>query len=66
MLGVFKLPEVQAIWTTFPASCAYFTDVASHVSWSLQEPLKITSLAKSCSSEVFLFNLAEKGDSLNV
>ena len=63
---VSKLPVVLAIWIPLPASAAYFTDVASHVSWGLQECLKIRSLAKSCSSDVFLFNLAKRGDSLKI
>lgn len=65
-LGVFKLPAEQAVWILVPALCAYFTDAASHASWGPQEHLKFRGLAKAWSSDAFLFNLAERGDSLKV
>lgn len=66
LLGIFKLPAEQTVWNTLPASLAYFTDAASHASWSPQECLKFRGLAKTCSSDACLFNLAERGDSLKV
>lgn len=65
LLGVFKLPAEQASGSLSLAS-ARILQMPPRMLLESSGALEIQGLAKPCSARAILFNLAERGDSLEM